>query len=105
MWLGLRLRVPLEPVDVPSLPITFVAMFCIADHELPHIPDSVLAGLRGLLGPCPLGALRNEDDGSDVTLRRDLGPAPWFDEAEGDAFLEVILDPPLLVASSLVSVA
>lgn len=80
-------------------------MFCMADHELPHIPESVLAGLRGLFGFCPLGARRNEDGGSEVTLRRDLGPAPGIDEAEGDAFLEAILDPPRLVASSLASVA
>lgn len=105
VWLGLRLRVPLAPVWVPSLPITFAVMFWMADHELPHIPDSVLAGLRGLFGFCPLGALRNEDDGSEVTLRCDLGPAPLFDEAEGDAFLEVILDPFLLAASSLASAA
>src|SRR4051812_34877329 len=85
--------------------MTFAAISCIADHEFPHNPDRVLAGLRGLFGCCALVALRNEDDGSEVTLRRDLEPAPGFDAGVGDPFLDVIVDPVLLVASSLPSPA
>jgi hypothetical protein len=85
--------------------MTFAAMPCIADHEFPHIPDRVLAGLRGAFWNCALVPLTNEDDGSEVTLRRDLGPAPEFDVGVGDPFLDVMADPPLLAASSLPSPA
>jgi hypothetical protein len=84
--------------------MTFAAMPCMADHEFPNIPDKVF-GFREPCELCALVDLMNGDDGSDVTLRRDLAPTPGLDVRVGDPSLEVILDPVLLVASSLCSVA
>jgi hypothetical protein len=82
--------------------MTVAAMSCIVDHELPHSPDSAFTGLFGF---CALVALIKEDDGSEVALRRDLGPCPGIDDGIGDAFLDAIRDPVRPEASSLPSVA
>jgi hypothetical protein len=79
-------------------------MSCIADHEFSHSPV-ILAEFKGLFGICMPVARRNGDEGSGGALGRDLGPAPGFDAGIGDAFLDVSLEPVLLAASSLPSVA
>jgi hypothetical protein len=84
--------------------MTFAAIPCIADHEFPNIPDNVF-GLRELFDFCALVEVVNEDDGSEVTLRRDLVLDRGLDVWVGDASLEVISDPVRLEASSLCSVA
>jgi len=77
----------------------------MADHEFPHNPDSGLDELREPLEVCPLADLINDDEGSDVTLRRDLAATLGLEAGVGDPFLDVILDPVLLPVSSLPSPA
>jgi hypothetical protein len=84
--------------------MTLAAMSCIADHEFPHSPVN-FAEFRGLFGICMPVALRNGDDGSGGALVRDLALAPGFGAGIGEAFLDVSLEPVLLAASSLPSVA
>jgi len=88
---------------VPSLPMTFAAMPCIVDHEVPNSPDNGF-GVRDPFGFTALVDRVNEEDGSEVTLRRDLVLTPGLDVRIGDPSLEVIRDPVLLGASSLCSV-
>jgi hypothetical protein len=103
-WTGRLLR-ELLASGVPSFPMTFAAMSCIADHEFPHSPENVFTECLLSFGVCALADLMNNDVGSCVALRRDLGPALGSDTGTGDAVLEVILDAPLLETSPLASVA
>lgn len=80
----------------------------MADHEFPHNPDSGDSGLDELREPfdvCPPVDLMKDDEGADVTLGRALAATPGLEAGVGDPFLEVILDPVLLPASSLPSPA
>jgi len=81
--------------------MTVAAMPWMADHEFPHMPDSGLEAFREpceACKTCVFGARVKVDVGSDVALKRDL-------PAAGDPSRDVILDPFLLAASSLPSVA
>jgi hypothetical protein len=98
---GLRLRALSGVVCVPSLPMTFAAMSCIADHEFPSSPVN-LAEFSGLFGICMPVARRNGDEGSGGPLRRGL---PGLGAGMGDAFLDVRREPVRLAASSLAPVA
>ena len=80
-------------------------MSCIADHGLPHSPDSGFPDEVVLLDTCPLVDRVNEEVGSEVTLRRDLPATAGVAAGVGELFLEVNLEPFLLAASSLPSVA
>jgi hypothetical protein len=98
---ALRLRGLVESPGVPSLPMTVAAMPWIADHELPHIPDSGLEAFREPFDSCAFGDLVKDEDGSDVALKR----LPALEVGAGDPFLDAPLDPFLLLASSLPSAA
>jgi hypothetical protein len=84
--------------------MTLAAMPWIADHGLPNSPESVFE-LREGFGLCALTDRTKEEDGSEVTLRRDLEDTPGFTFGAGEPFLDVTLDPDLLAASSLPSAA
>lgn len=96
---GLRLRGLLAPEGVPSVPMTVAAMPWIADHGLPHMPERGFDALREPLEDAAFGALVKDETGSDVTLKRVFPALP------GDPFLDPVLDPFLLPASSLRSPA
>lgn len=80
-------------------------MSWMADHGFPHNPDRGFVELRAPFEAGVPGDLMNDDDGCDVTLRRDFAAAPAFEPGVGDPFLEVTLDPVLLAPSSLPSAA
>lgn len=75
-------------------------MPCIADHEFPHSPEKV-----GDLGVNDPADLSNNEAGFDVAFKRmeEAGPERAF--ADGEAFLDVVLDAPLLSPLSLPSPA
>jgi hypothetical protein len=104
-WPGLRLRGLFASASVPSLPMTVAAMPWMADHELPHSPDSGLEAFREPFKACVLGDLVKADSGSDVVWKRDRAATPGFEVGAGEAFLEVNRDPFLLPALSLPSPA
>jgi hypothetical protein len=83
--------------------MTFAAMPCRVDHELPNSPDSGFV-FREPFGFCTVVDVVNEEGGSGVTLRHDLVLTLGLDVRVGDPSLEGIRDPLLLAASSLCSV-
>lgn len=71
-------------------------MPCIADHEFPHSPENV-----GDFGPAASLGLSNRDAGFDVAFKRDAEAAPEYAFDVGDAFLDAVLEAPLLGPLSL----
>ena len=74
----------------------------IADHEFPSSPDNAW---DGDLGICALEERWKEDEGAEVTPKREDEVAPVCVCGTGEAFREPSLDVPLLGPLSLPSVA